>query len=246
MTPRQAARPAVRRKAPASDRATFAEKVVAFYRDLKPPNLKRLGVHSMYPYASKQVLAYTRRFFEKYFPDRHERVFIFGINPGRFGAGTSGVTFTDGVALERHGIPNDLPKRRELSAEFVEKVIARWGSPEAFYRSFFITAVSPIGFTRDGLNYNYYDSPALLASVEPFIIETIERQLAFGARRHVGVVLGTGRNYQYVNRLNAEHGFFGSIVPLEHPRFIMQYRRKRLEEFVDKYERVLRDALTRT
>jgi hypothetical protein len=153
------------------------------------------------------------------------------------------VTFTDGVALERHGISNALPKRRELSAEFVEKVIARWGGPEAFYRSFFISAVSPIGFTRDGLNYNYYDSPALLAAVEPFIIETLERQLSFGARRHVGIVLGTGRNYQYVNRLNAEHGFFGSIVPLEHPRFIMQYRRKRLEEFVDKYEKVLRDAL---
>ena len=222
---------------------TFAERLLAFYRDLAPPRLRGTGVKAMYPYGSESVWRSTTLFFERYFSDNVERVFVFGINPGRFGAGASGVTFTDGVALTQLGIENDLPRRRELSAEFVQEVIARWGGPEDFYKSFFITAVSPLGFTKDGLNYNYYDSPALLKAVEPFIIETLWRQVALGARRHAAVVLGTGRNYQYLQRLNEKERFFETLIPVEHPRFIMQYRRKRLDEFVQKYLTVLRGIL---
>jgi hypothetical protein len=219
---------------------TFAEKVLAFYRELEPPRLRGTGVKALYPYGSQSVWESTTHFYRKYFSDSNERVFVLGINPGRFGAGTSGVTFTDGVALTQYGIPNDLPRRRELSAEFIQEVIAGWGGPEDFYRSFFITAVSPIGFTKDGLNHNYYDSPRLLAAVEPFIIETLWRQISIGARRHGAIVLGTGRNFQYLSRLNAEHRFFESLVPLEHPRYIMQYRRKRVGEFVERYLATLR------
>jgi hypothetical protein len=224
-------------------RTTFAERVLAFYRELEPPRLRGTGVKAMYPYESASVWATASVFYRTFFADSNDRVFILGINPGRFGAGTSGVTFTDGVTLTQYGIDNDLPRRRELSAEFIQAVITRWGGPVPFYRSFFVTAVSPIGFTKDGLNYNYYDSPALLAAVEPFILATLWQQIAIGARRHAAIVLGTGRNYQYLSRLNAEHRFFESIVPLEHPRFIMQYRRKRVDEFVEKYVRVLRETL---
>ena len=179
-------------------------------------------------------------FYRKYFDDQRQRVFILGINPGRFGAGTTGVPFTDPVSLEEHcGIPNAFQKRRELSAVFIEQLLDRFGGPASFYKSFFITAASPVGFTRGGKNYNYYDNPKLLAAVKPFIVRMLRTQLDFGGRRDVAVVLGTGKNYHFLRRLNDEYSFFEKLEVVEHPRFIMQYRRPHVRRFLDKYESIL-------
>ncbi len=180
-------------------------------------------------------------FYQKFFDDRRQRVFIIGINPGRFGAGTTGVPFTDPVSLELHcDIPNAFAKRRELSAVFIEQLLDRFGGPADFYGSFFITAVSPVGFTRDGKNYNYYDNPELLTAVKPFIVKMMRTQLDFGARRDVALVLGTGKNFDVLRRLNEEQRFFEDLVGVEHPRFIMQYRRPQVRRYLDKYESILR------
>jgi hypothetical protein len=231
-------------RTPATPEATFARRAIAFFEGLTPPRVGRLGVTTLNPYRDPEVRRCVRAFYAKFFADTRERVYLFGINPGRFGAGSSGLMFTDGVALAGQcGIPNKLPRRRELSAEFIERVIARRGGPSAFYRDFFITAVSPLGFTRDGRNCNYYDSPALLGAVEPFVLRTIAAQLAFGAQRNVAIVLGKSRNHAYFAKLNARRRWFRTVVPLEHPRFIMQYRRRSVERYLDRYELVLRDAL---
>ena len=88
---------------------------------------------------------------------------MLGINPGRFGAGVTGITFTDPVRLEKEcGIPNNFDKRQELSSVFIYDFIAAWGGAEAFYSRFFLSAVFPLGFTREGRNLNYYDDPQLM------------------------------------------------------------------------------------
>ena len=223
---------------------TFGSRVVDFYQHLKPPNLKGLSVDVLFPYSDPAVMRVTSAFYRKFFDDSSERVFLIGINPGRFGGGTTGIPFTDPVSLEKHcGIPNSFPKRRELSAEFVEAVIERWGGPGNFYKAFFITAVSPVGFTKNGKNYNYYDDPKLFAALRSFIVKSLQAQLAFGARLDVAVVLGTGKNFEFLSRLNAEHRFFENLLVIEHPRFIMQYRRPHVGRFLDKYETVLRGAM---
>ena len=51
--------------------------------------------------------------------------------------------------------------------------------------------------------------------------------------------MGTGKNFKYLDKLNKQEKFFERVVPLEHPRFVMQYRNKRLAEYVDKYIRAL-------
>jgi hypothetical protein len=222
---------------------TFAARVIDFYEHLKPPRLPGLGVDVLFPYRDPVVRQVTNTFYRKFFDDNLTRVYLIGINPGRFGAGTTGIPFTDPVSLDRHcGIPNPFPRRRELSAEFIEALIDWFGGPEAFYRRFFITAASPIGFTRDGKNYNYYDNPKLAAAVRPFIIRNLKAQLDFGARRDVAVVLGTGKNFDFLRRLNDEEKFFAKLVAVEHPRFIMQYRRPHVNRFLDKYEALLRSA----
>lgn len=224
-------------------RKTFGLEVIRFHENLRLPDLTGLGVDALLPLADPAARATTRAFYRKFFGDRSPRTFVIGINPGRFGGGTTGIPFTDPVSLERQcGIANPFPRRRELSAEFVEAFIERMGGPARFYGRFFITAASPIGFTKDGTNWNYYDDPGLLAAVRPFIVQSMRDQLAFGARREVAIVLGTGRNLAFLDRLNEEHGFFKRLVALEHPRFIMQYRRKSLRAYLEKYEKAFRAA----
>jgi hypothetical protein len=40
-------------------------------------------------------------------------------------------------------------------------------------------------------------------------------------------------------KLNERYHFFEQIIPLPHPRFIMQYRRKKLDQFIQLYLRRL-------
>ncbi len=196
----------------------------------------------MNPYADPAARGYTRAFLDRFFDDDRPRTLVFGINPGRFGSGITGVTFTDPVALaEECAIPNALGRKRELSAEFVYRMIAAFGGPGEFYGRFFLTALSPLGFTAKGVNLNYYDQPDLQRRVTPFIVQSVEQQIAMGGRTDHAVVLGIGKNAKYFEALNATHRWFGAVHALEHPRWIMQYRRKRVAEFAAKYVRTLRD-----
>ena len=161
---------------------------------------------------------------------------ILGINPGRFGSGITGISFTDPIKLETElRIKNSFVKRAELSSDFIYQVIRQYGGPEIFFKRFYISAVCPIGFLKDSKNINYYDDKVLLASVNQFIIQNIELQLTFGIDRTIAYCLGEGENFKYLNRLNQEFDFFEKIVPLPHPRFIMQYRRKFIPDYAGRY-----------
>jgi hypothetical protein len=222
---------------------TFNERVLFFHDHLALPKFRVRGVKALDPFRNPVTRALAGEFYRKYYADSAPRIFVFGINPGRFGAGMTGVPFTDPIRLENAcGIQNELPKKQELSSAYVYSFIERWGGVEKFHSRFFIAAVCPIGFVRDGLNFNYYDEPRLLRSLQPFILESMRKQIAIGARREVAIVLGTGKNLQFFEKLNREHGFFGKLLPVEHPRFIMQYRRKRLEEFLARYVEVFAQA----
>ncbi|MCS6928037.1 MAG: DUF4918 family protein [Saprospiraceae bacterium] len=224
---------------------SFADRVVAFSQQLSIPNISLPdGIEWLYPYQQAETLRVMTLFYQKYYADDHPRLFIFGINPGRFGAGITGVPFTDPIRLESDcGIPNAFPKRQELSAQFIWQVIRTFGGPSHFCRYFYITALSPLGFVRGGINVNYYDDPRLLKAVEPFLLWNIRTQMAFGAYRHSAVCLGEGQNFRIFQRLNAEHGFFDSISALPHPRWIMQYRRKDVSSYVKKYLQLLEKCL---
>src|SRR5262247_2000398 len=145
------------------DPSTFADRAYAFYERLRAPKVPR-GTHVMNPYRDPQVRGYVRAFLDRFYSDNRERTLIVGINPGRFGAGVTGVTFTDPVALQDFcGIENHLPRRRELSSVFIYELISLLGGPARFFGRFFLSAICPLGFTkgRGGVNVNYYDDPGL-------------------------------------------------------------------------------------
>jgi hypothetical protein len=224
--------------------STFGERALRFYTSLELRNKLPRGIAVLNPYGNPRIRDYVSSFLFKFFSDNHKRVLAFGINPGRFGAGITGVTFTDPMALETYcRIPNDLPKKRELSSVLIYEFINLWGSPEKFYRDFFLTAVSPLGFVKDGRNFNFYDHPALLRDIKPFLIRSIESQIGFGTRRETAIVLGTGKIRNVFEDLNRECSFFKTVHAVEHPRFIMQYRRRKLRDYLLKYSEVFEQAL---
>ncbi|MFI5135782.1 MAG: uracil-DNA glycosylase family protein, partial [Chitinophagales bacterium] len=140
------------------------------------------------------------------------------------------------VALrEKCGIKNSLGNKRELSSEFIYKVIDAFGGEKKFYKKFFISAICPLGFMKGNLNFNYYDDKKLQKAVTPFIRKTFLQQIEIGGRNDALIVVGAGKNKKFIEQLNVEIGFFKEIISLDHPRFIMQYRRKKLDEYVKKY-----------
>lgn len=182
-------------------------------------------------------------FLEKYYNDQQPRTLILGINPGRFGAGVTNVAFTDPVRLVQDcGIENDFEKKEELSAQFIYKVVHAFGGVTAFYEQFFVNSVVPFGFVKNGVNYNYYDEKPLQEAMKPLIRHHLRSLLDLGMNPSVCYCLGEGKNFQFLSKFNETEGFFEKIVPLPHPRFIMQYRRKRVEEFVEMYLSALKNG----
>jgi hypothetical protein len=211
--------------------------ILKFYKNLSPTLKLPAGVHIMNPFADVDARQLAETFYNKFYNDHQPRTFIFGINPGRFGGGVTGIPFTDPIRLkEVCGIDSELSKKAELSSHFIYAVIEAYGGPVAFYQDFYITALSALGFTKNGVNLNYYDDKELLKDSEPFIVQCIREQLnTIATTRDVCFCLGEGTNYKIFQRINAQHQFFKEIVPLPHPRFIMQYRRKKVDEFVKLY-----------
>jgi hypothetical protein len=99
--------------------------------------------------------------------------------------------------------------------------------------------VYPLELTKGGKNYNYYDAPAISKALWPAMRHSLTQQVEqLGLRRDVAVSLGR-RNGEFLRKLNEELGLFRRIEILDHPRFLMQYRRKLLPESVARYVEVL-------
>ena len=214
----------------------FAANVLQFYRTLGLTEPLPEGIEAMNPYQSEAAFSVCRIFYEKFYNDDAKRFLVLGINPGRNGAGITGIPFTDPVKLEaRFGIPNPFQKKAELSADFIYRMIDRYGGPEKFFGKFFINSVSPLGFISNGKNINYYDRPALRDSLDSFIRNSMNQILKMNVDRGVAFCLGEGANYKFLTTLNKETRYFDRIIPLAHPRFIMQYKRKHVDAYIDDY-----------
>jgi len=222
---------------------TFGESVRAFYKSLKIPVGLPEDVEALYPFRNPETWSVIEQFLDKYYNDANPRIMLMGINPGRFGAGITGVGFTDPIRLEEEcGIKNDFEKKAELSSKFIYDVIHAYGGPNKFYSKFFISSVSPIGYVKQGKNYNYYDEPLLQKAVEPFAISCIQKKLQFGCSKKIAFSVGKGKNLKFLKEINAHHSFFDQIGVVPHPRWVMQYRLKRKKEFIDQYINELTSA----
>ncbi|HEY0653116.1 MAG TPA: uracil-DNA glycosylase family protein [Chryseosolibacter sp.] len=219
---------------------TFAEKLLVFYRQLAIGTRLPKGVEVLNPYQDEKAFALCAAFYRQFYQDKNPRKVILGINPGRFGGGITGIPFTDPIKLESIcGIENDMTKKAELSADYIYRMIEAFGGPQKFYGRYFFSSVSPLGFTQDGKNLNYYDTPELMKALEKFILKSIKQIIDMGVDTDVAFCLGEGDNFKYLTNLNNQQNFFKQIIPLAHPRFIMQYKRKQIDHYIGDYLRKL-------
>ncbi|MEZ5022002.1 MAG: DUF4918 family protein [Chitinophagales bacterium] len=130
---------------------TWSKKILSFLNDLYLDETKL--PEKIYPLLplqgenSEVISRVSAEFYNKYYNDNQPRKMIIGINPGRLGAGATGLPFTDTKRLKEF-CDIDLPEfsTHEPSSVFVYEVIQAFGGPKAFYDHFYITSVCSVGF----------------------------------------------------------------------------------------------------
>jgi hypothetical protein len=213
----------------------FSTKAANYFLNLKTPNKILKGINVINPYESGEVRKIVNEFFTKFYSDNKERLFMIGINPGRFGGGLTGISFTDPVALREYcGIQNNLGSKTELSSKFIYEMIAAFGGAEKFFSKVFMTALFPLALTHNGNNFNYYDDKELFNSLKPEIKKSLETQIRFGSEKEKVLILGK-KNAEYFNLINKDLGIFKNVIVLDHPRFIMQYKQRFRKDYIKNY-----------
>lgn len=229
--------------------APLSEKIIKFNNGLCLDTKLPDGIKAMNPFKdehSKLINKLTNIFYKKYYNDNNSRKLILGINPGRLGAGLTGIPFTDTKRLTQDcGIKTDEISSHEPSSVFVYEVIREYGGPEHFYKDFFINSICPLGFIQEKtkgkwVNYNYYDRKDLEKTVTPFILQTLKQQISMGLETKKVWIMGSGKNFKFIKALNKEYKLFGELIALDHPRFVMQYRYKKVGEYIEKYLKLLK------
>ncbi|MGI8950238.1 MAG: uracil-DNA glycosylase family protein [Chitinophagaceae bacterium] len=219
---------------------TVADKILHFLFHLQLPFSLPKNIQTLDAHKNIEVQKVCISFYKKFYADNKKRYMLLGINPGRFGGGVTGIPFTDPIRLEKIcGIKNDFLKKQELSSVFMYEMMEAFGGVEKFYHQFYISATSPLGFVKDGKNLNYYDDKLLMKNIEPFVIDCLKKQLLFGIEKEVCFCIGEGENYKYLLQLNEKYKFFKSLKALPHPRFIMQYKLKQKEKYIQQYFEIL-------
>jgi hypothetical protein len=225
---------------------SLATSIKSFNRGLILDTRLPKGIEVLNPFRDNEcVFDWSDAFYDRFYSDTRERRLILGINPGRLGAGQTGIPFTDTKRLyEYFGLGSSENVTHEASSAFMYQMMDAYGGATSFFGHFLVSSVCPLGFVfnKNGkyINCNYYDSAELFKSVKPFIVEMMNQQLKWPINHELVFCLGTGKNLQFFQELNAKHGWFERIEALEHPRYIMQYKSSQVEGYIQKYLDALR------
>ncbi|MDD2196762.1 MAG: SMUG2 DNA glycosylase family protein [Bacteroidales bacterium] len=220
---------------------TFGEKVIGFNQHLRYSGKLPKDFQVINPFQDNpETMEVMQQFYHKFYNDSNRRRFIIGINPGRHGAGVTGVPFTDTKRLESVcGIKMQSAHTHEVSSVFVYDLIAEYGGAKEFYKQFYINSPFPLAIIRQTkeskwVNANYYDDPVLFETVKDYMIASLKTQISLGLDTSEVYVLGK-KNATFIQKLNKEAKLFDSLKILEHPRYIQQYKSKEKREYIDKY-----------
>lgn len=228
-----------------SENVTFAKRVLQFNDKLSQECLDvPAGFKVINPFngdQKEQVREVTTVFYQKYYNDTNSRRIILGSSPARRGSSVTGVPFEDAKHLQSEtGIFIDKFYINQSSSGFLYDVIREYGGCTKFYSDFYMNFVCPLGLVKinskgNEINCNYYENKKLQEKLYFFIVSAILSQIEFGIDTSVCYCIGSGENYNFLSKINKEYNFFNTIIPLEHPRFIMQYNSKQKGMFVEKY-----------
>lgn len=219
---------------------TFAEQVITFNEHLIYSGELPEGFVVLNPYLDNpETMEVMQKFYHKYYNDSHKRKFIIGINPSRYGAGVTGVPFTDTKRLEAVcGIKMESARTHEVSSVFIYDMIEDYGGADIFYKEMYINSPFPLAIVRKAkkgwVNANYYDDKKLFEALKDFMIDSLKKHMSLNLDPSEVFILGK-KNADFISTLNKEAKLFDRMTVLEHPRYIQQYKSKEKQLYIDKY-----------
>jgi hypothetical protein len=177
-------------------------------------NLNALGVEILESAFSEcGQLRRIQDFYEHYVFPHKQQVALCGINPGRFGAGKSGIPFVDVDSLTRLlGLKVEVGTER--SAQFIRRVVDHFGASR-FYAHVYVTNLSTFGFRNKNRNVNYYELPQALQSE---IFRWFAAEMSIGG---INVIIPCSQKvYQTLRNLQRNGTLTATIhEPLPHPNW---------------------------
>jgi hypothetical protein len=219
---------------------TFAEQVITFNEHLTYSGELPEGFVVLNPYLDNpETMEVMQKFYHKYYNDSHKRKFIIGINPSRYGAGVTGVPFTDTKRLEAVcGIKMESARTHEVSSVFIYDMIEDYGGADIFYKEMYINSPFPLAIVKKAkkgwVNANYYDDKKLFEAVKDFMIDSLKKHMSLNLDPSEVFILGK-KNADFISSLNKIAKLFDRMTVLEHPRYIQQYKSKEKQLYIDKY-----------
>ncbi len=225
-------------------RKTNSEKILDYCEKLSNIKLDSFENYIIInPYSSnkEQIKLITTKFYNKYYNDNKNRRLILGSNPARRATAVTGIPFEDAAHIQQTtGIFIDNFYVNKSSSNFLYDVIDKYGGCEKFYSDFYMNFVFPLGIAKinskgSESNCNYYEIKQFEKKLEQYIIDFIKEILKLDIDTSICYCIGSGKNYEYLLKINKEYNFFKTIIPLEHPRFIMQYNSKNKDLYLKKY-----------
>lgn len=229
---------------------SFSDKVLEFNDELSNMaiNLPE-NYHISNPFNSEnkeKIKEMTHIFYKKYYNDNNKRYLILGSSPARRGTAVTGIPFEDANHLYKiTGIKIDDFYINKSSSDFLYEVMEQYGGCEKFYKEFFMSFVCPLGIVKvnsngNYVNCNYYENKKIESNLYDFIVYSLKKQISFGIDTSICYCIGSGENFKFLTRINEQYHFFDKIIPLEHPRFIMQYNSKDKDTYLNKYTDALK------
>ena len=127
---------------------TFAANVIQFNKGLSFKGKLPKGISIINPFKeNEEIIQISEIFYNKFYNDNKKRNLILGINPGRLGAGATGIPFTDTKRLnEICNIKIESISTHEPSSVFVYDLIEKYGGVKKFYAKYYINSICPLGF----------------------------------------------------------------------------------------------------
>lgn len=227
-----------------------SEKILKYCENLskiKIDSFDNYKIINPYHDNKEQIKLITTKFYNKYYNDNNKRKLILGSNPARRATAVTGVPFEDATHLQQEtGIYIDNFYINKSSSDFLYDVIKEYGGCDKFYSDFYMNFVFPLGIAKINSNNgesncNYYEIKQFEKKLYQYIIDSLEQILTFNIDTDICYCIGSGKNYEFLLKINKKHNFFKKIIPLEHPRFIMQYNSKNKDLYLKKYLNELRN-----
>lgn len=176
-------------------------------------------------------------FHKKYIQPNRPEIVICGVNPGRFGAGLTGIPFIDFDSLSKM-LPRIKYFDSEKSAKFFFSVVQAFGI-EQFYQKFHVTNISWYGFSMidKEKNVNYYNLPV---DVQKHLFEKFVEEMNFINPKIIIPLSKDVQNQLLILKSNEQ--IKAEITPnLNHPSWVMTYKRNEVELWKEKYIHLLKN-----